>query len=339
MSGLVKRDSACSLGEEKPGIQCRSGNRAPLSGAEGSYSPIMDFGASKSRSISWAPDRAKALVRLCARIAMPAVAACIVAACSSSKSAEKLLNPDPPDKMYLIADTLLNRGRYEDAAQKFEDLDRDHPYSQEARRAIVMAAYSYYKAAKFPEAIATAKRYTTMHPGTKEAPFAHHIIASSYFDDINGPNRDQGNTRKALEEFKVLIARYPESTYAKGAENKIRLCEDSLAAHEMYVGLQYLKNKQWLGAKNRFEVVVREYQTTAHVEEALMRLVEVNMSLGIVQEAQNAAAVLGHNYPNSPWYKDAYSLLQSSGLAPREDSGNWITRQWKSLTTSSTKKT
>lgn len=277
------------------------------------------------------------LVRL-SRRTLPAIAACMLAACSSSKSAEKLLNPDPPDKMYAIADALLTRGRYEDAAQKFEELDRDHPYSPEARRAIVMSAFAYYKAAKFPEAIATAKRYTTMHPGTKEAPFAHHIIASSYFDDINGPNRDQGNTRKALAEFKTLISRYPESQYAKGAENKIRLCEDSLAAQEMYVGLQYLKNKQWLGAKNRFEVVVREYQTTVHVEEALMRLVEVNMAIGIVHEAQNAAAVLGHNFPNSPWYKDAFTLLQSNGLAPREDtsSSNWLTRQWRNLTTSST---
>ncbi len=276
------------------------------------------------------------------RRALPGVAVCLLAgllaACGSSKSAEKLLNPDPPDKMYLIADALLTRGRYEDAAAKFEDLDRDHPYSTEARRSIVMSAYAYYKAGKFPEAIVTARRYTTMHPGTKEAPFAHHIIASAYFDDINGPNRDQGNTRRALEEFKTLTTRYPDSNYAKAAENKIRICEDSLAAHEMHVGMQYLKNKQWLGSKNRFEVVVREYQTTAHVEEALMRLVEVNMALGIVNEAQNAAAVLGHNFPNSRWYKDAYVLLQSSGLAPREDSGNWISRQWRSLTTSSTKK-
>lgn len=289
-------------------------------------------------------DLAKSLIareiRRHARWALPCAVACVLAACSSSKSAEKLLNPDPPDKMYLIADALLTRGRYEDAAQKFEDLDRDHPYSGEARRAIVMSAFAYYKAGKFPEAIATARRYTTMHPGTKEAPFAHHIIASSYFDDINGPNRDQGNTRKALEEFKTLINRYPDSTYAKAADNKVRLCEDSLAAHEMHVGMQYLKNKQWLGAKNRFEVVAREYQTTAHVEEALMRLVEVNMSLGIVHEAQNAAAVLGHNFPNSQWYKDAFVLLQSNGLAPREDTSgsNWLTRQWRSLTTSSTTK-
>ena len=126
-----------------------------------------------------------------------AVALCLaLGACGSSKTAEKLLNPDPPDKMYAVANSMLTRGRYEDAAHKFEDLDRDHPYSQEARRSIVMAAFAYYKANKFPEAITTAKRYTTMHPGTKEAPLAHHIIASSYFDDMNGPDRDQSNTRE-----------------------------------------------------------------------------------------------------------------------------------------------
>ena len=272
------------------------------------------------------------------KLGLIGASAVVLAACSSTKSAEKLLNPDPPDKMYLIADALLTRGRYEDAAQKFEDLDRDHPYSQEARRSIVMAAMAYYKAQKFAEAIATAKRYTTMHPGTKEAPFAHHIIAMAYFDDMNGPNRDQSNTRKALEEFKTLVNRYPESTYAKQAENKMRICEDSLAAAEMDIGRRSLRDKVWLQAKNRFEVVVREYQTTQHVEEALMRLVEVNMALGIVHEAQNAAAVLGHNFPNSRWYKDAYTLLQSNGIGPREDSSNWISRQWRSLTTSSTKK-
>ncbi len=269
--------------------------------------------------------------RASARMAGLVLVAGLLAACASNKSAEKLLNPDPPEKMYAIGDALLTRGRYDDAASKFEDLDRDHPYSPEARKAIVMTAFAYYKGTKFPEAIATAKRYTTMHPGTKEAPMAHHIIASSYFDDMNGPNRDQSNTRKALEEFKTLVQRYPESSYAKAADNKIRICEDSLAAHEMHVGFQYLKDKKWLAAKNRYEVVVREYQTTAHVEEALMRLVEVNMSLGIVPEAQNAAAVLGHNFPNSRWYKDAHSLLASNGLAPRENQGSWLTRTWRSL--------
>ncbi len=264
-------------------------------------------------------------------LVLVAAASLALAACSSTKSADKLLNPDPADKMYATADNLMARGRYEDAAHKFEDLDRDHPYSPEARRAIVMSAYAYYKGGKFPEAIATAKRYTTMHPGTKEAPLAHHIIATSYFEDMNGPNRDQSNTRKALEEYRALQARYPDSTYARQADNRIRVAEDSLAAHEMHVGRYYLKNKNWVAAKNRFETVAREYQTTAHVEEALYRLVEINMSLGIKNQAQTAAAVLGHNFPSSKWYKDAYALLQSDGLAPRNTGDSWLSKAWSAV--------
>lgn len=253
----------------------------------------------------------------------------LLAACGSSKSAEKMLNPDPPDKMFALGDSYLQRGRFDDAAKVFEDLDRDHPYSGEARRAIVMSAFAYYKAGKFPEAIASARRYTTMHPGTKEAPLAHHIIASAYFDDIVGPNRDQSNTRKALEEYKVLKTRYPDSQYARDADNRIRICEDSLAASEMEVGRYYLNRKNYSAAINRFKVVTSDYQTTVHVEEALARLVESYMALGITTEAQTAAAVLGHNFPESQWYKDSYVLLQSGGLAPREEGGSWLSRQFK----------
>lgn len=251
--------------------------------------------------------------------------------CASSNDAAKMLNPDPPDKMYATADQLMSRGKYEDAAKKFEDLDRDHPYSAEARRAIVMAAYAYYRAGKTAEAIATARRYTTMHPGTKEAALAHHIIISSYFDDMVGPNRDQTNARKALAELKTLKARYPDSEYARDADNRMRIAEDSIAAAEMEVGRYYLKRKNYLASINRFKTVVTEYQTTAHVEEALMRLTECYMALGIKQEAQTAAAVLGHNFPSSPWYKDAYALLQSDGLAPREDTGSWLSRAWQNV--------
>ena len=260
------------------------------------------------------------------------LAACTaLTACASSNDAAKMLNPDPPDKMYAAADQLLSRGKYEDAAKKFEDLDRDHPYSSEARRAMVMAAYAYHRAGKTPEAIATARRYTTMHPGTKEAALAHHIIISSYFDDMVGPNRDQSNARKALLELKTLKARNPDSPYARDADNRMRIAEDSIAASEMEVGRYYLNRKNYLAAINRFKTVVTDYQTTAHVEEALMRLTECYMALGIKQEAQTAAAVLGHNFPSSPWYKDAYALLQSDGLAPREDTGSWLSRAWQGI--------
>jgi outer membrane protein assembly factor BamD len=263
--------------------------------------------------------------------ALLAAASGLLAACSSSGDADKLLNPDPPDKTFALADSFLARGKFEEAARKFEDLDRDHPYSPEARRAIVLAAYAYYKALKFPEAIATARRYTTMHPGTKEAPLAHHIIASAYFDDMSGPNRDQSNTRKALAEYKILKTRYPDSQYAKDADNRIRICEDSLAAAEMEVARYYMKKRNYVGAINRFKTVATDYQTTAHVEEALMRLTEAYMALGIKHEAQTAAAVLGHNFPSSQWYKDAYVLLQSDGLAPREESGSWLSKAWSNV--------
>lgn len=253
-----------------------------------------------------------------------------LSACASS-SIETTLNPDPPEKIYAEADGLMGKGNFQDAAKKFEDLDRSHPYAPEARRAMILSAYSYYKAGKLPEAIAAAERYKTMHPGTKDAPFAHHIIASSYFDEMKKPNRDQSATKKALKELRELRTLYPESKYAKLAENRLRIAEDTLAASEMEVGRYYLERNNYVAAINRFRTVVSKYQTTAHVEEALMRLTECYMALGVRNEAQTAAAVLGHNFPQSPWYKDAYALLASDGLAPREDGGSWISKAWKSM--------
>ncbi|MFT5508724.1 MAG: outer membrane protein assembly factor BamD [Hyphomicrobiaceae bacterium] len=250
---------------------------------------------------------------------------------STNKDAKALLNPDPPGKMYASADSYLNGGKFQRAAKKFEDLDRDHPYAPEARRAMVMAAYAYFRAGKYPEAIATARRYTTMHPGTKEAPFAHHIIASCYFEDMNGPQNDQSNAKKALNELRILKSRYPDSKYARDADNRMRIAMDSLAAKEMNVGRYYLKRRNHLAAINRFKTVVSNYSNTRQVEEALMRLTESYMALGIPNEAQTAAAVLGHNFPGSRWYKDAYVLLQSGGLAPREDTGTWLSKTWKNL--------
>ena len=257
--------------------------------------------------------------------------AAFVAGCASSSDLTSSINTDTPEKMYADADSYMSRGKFSEAAAKFEDLDRSHPYSSEARRAIVLAAYAYYKAGKSPEAVASAERYVVMHPGTKDAPLAHHIIASVYFDDIRGPNRDQTATRKALEQLRILKTRYPDSSYAKDAENRIRIAEDNLAASEMEVGRYYMKQNNYSGAINRFKTVVSDYQTTAHVEEALARLVECYMGLGVVGEAQTAAAVLGHNFPESKWYKDSYTLLASGGLAPREDGDSWITKAWKAV--------
>ena len=221
---------------------------------------------------------------------------------------------------------------YTNAAKKFEDLDRDHPYAPEARRAIVMAAFAYYKAGKYPEAIASAKRYTTLHPGTKDAALAHHIIASANFDDIKDPARDQTATRKALAELKTLVQRYPDSPYSKQANNRIRLAEDLLAASEMSIGRYYQNRSNYVAAVNRYRTVVTEYQTTQQVEEALYRIVEANMALGIVTEAQTAAAVLGHNFPNSEWYGHAFALLKSGGLSPQVTQGTWLSKAIKAIT-------
>jgi outer membrane protein assembly factor BamD len=170
-----------------------------------------------------------------------------------------------------------------------------------------------------------------LHPGTKDAALAHYVVASSYYDEMRGPEQDQGVTQKALAEFKILKGRYPDSQYAKDVDNKIRVCTDSIAAGEMNVGRQYLKQKQYLAAIGRFQVVVKEYQTTAHIEEALMRLTEAYMYLGIKNEAQNAAAVLGHNFPDSPWYRDAYALLQNDGLVPRESGSSWLPKIFQGI--------
>jgi outer membrane protein assembly factor BamD len=258
-------------------------------------------------------------------------AALAFAGCASNKLDTAALNPDPPSKMYADADAMMAKGNFSDAAKEFENVDRDHPYSPEARKSIVMAAYAYYRAGKSPEAIASAERYVALHPGTKEAPLAYHIIASAYYDDMKTPNRDQTPARKALEALKTLKTRYPESEYAQNADNRLRIVQDNLAASEMEIGRYYLKQNNYVGAINRFKTVVSDYQTTAHVEEALARLTECYMALGITKEAQNAAAVLGHNYPDSKWYKDSYALLQSGGLAPRDDGGSWLSKAWKSV--------
>jgi outer membrane protein assembly factor BamD len=259
------------------------------------------------------------------------VVALAAAGCASNKLDTSALNPDPPSKMFSDADGMMTKGNFDDAAKQFEAVDREHPYSPEARKSIVMAAYAYYRAGKTPEAIASAERYVALHPGTKEAPMAHHIIGMAYFDDLKTANRDQTPARKAMEQFKILKTRFPDSEYARDADNKIRICMDNLAAQEMEVGRYYLNQHNYVAAINRFKTVVSDYQTTAHVEEALARLVESYMALGVVSEAQNAAAILGHNYPDSRWYKDSYALLQSGGVGPRDDAGSWLTKAWKTV--------
>jgi outer membrane protein assembly factor BamD len=259
------------------------------------------------------------------------LASLLLGGCGSIFGSDKaeLVNNDPPNVIYGQAEKMVDEGDYEKAARQYEQVDVNHPYSQEARRSIVMAAYAYYKAGKYDEAVSAADRYLTLHPGTQESDLAQNIIAMSYYERVLDPKRDQTFARRSLAAYDKLLQRYPNSRYAAEAANRARILRDLIAASEMQVGRYYLHRDNYLAAINRFRTVVSEYQTTAQVEEDLMRLTEAYMALGIVNEAQTAAAVLGHNFPDSKWYKHAYSLLGKRGLEPQEHEGSWITQTWK----------
>ncbi len=272
-----------------------------------------------------------------ARLLMVAVFAALLTGCASTSLSSMFSEEEAPQEektatqLFNEGDALLSESDWKGAAEKFEEVDQNYPYSPEARRAIVMSAYANWKQGDHPKAVSSARRYLTLHPGTDEAPLAQHIIASAYFERINTPDRDQSDTQKALNELEILVRRYPDSRYAPQAQKRIKIARDLMAAKEMQVGRYYLERQNYIAAINRFRTVVEKYQQTAHVKEALSRLTEAYMALGIRSEAQTAAAVLGHNFPESQWYKDAYALLQTDGLEPREDSGSWISRQWRVL--------
>jgi outer membrane protein assembly factor BamD len=243
---------------------------------------------------------------------------------------------NPPDEP---ADRLYNEGLYylnaksdpKKAVEKFQEVDRQHPYSEWARKALLMTAYASYEAGNYVETISSAKRYLTLHPGSPDAAYAEFLMASSYYNQIPDVSRDQGRTEKALAALEEVVRKYPTSEYAENAKQKIQFARDQLAGKEMQIGRYYLERKDYTGAINRFKVVVTRYQTTRHVEEALMRLTEAYMVLGIVSEAQTAAAVLGHNFPDSKWYKYAYQLVKSGGAEPYENTDSWISKAFKSI--------
>jgi outer membrane protein assembly factor BamD len=251
-------------------------------------------------------------------------------ACSIFNQQENLAPDIPADRLYNEGVFLLNEKKsMEQAAKKFEEVDRQHPYSEWARKALLMSAYANYEAKKYDDAIAAAKRYISLHPGSPDVAYAYYLVATSNFEQISDVSRDQSRTEKAIAALEEVIRKFPDSEYAAQARHKIDIARDNLAAKEMAVARYYQEKKNFIGAINRFKVVVTQYQTTRHVEEALMRLTECYMALGIVNEAQAAAAVLGHNFPDSPWYRDAYALMRSNGLEPAENSGSWITRAFK----------
>ena len=211
--------------------------------------------------------------------------------------------------LYALAKQRLDEQRYEEAAKIFDEVERQHPYSVWARRAQLMSSFSYYVADKYPEAIASAQRFLTIHPGNKDAAYAHYLIAMSHYKQINDVTRDQATTQSASDAFGELIRRYPESRYASDARLKLDLINDHLAGKEMEVGRFYQRSGRWLAATMRFRTVVERYQTTTHTPEALERLVESYLALGVPEEAQKSAAILSRNYPGSEWYHRAYRLI------------------------------
>ena len=263
---------------------------------------------------------------------MLVVAGAALSACAWFGDKDLPLSDDPPDRLYNEGLYLLNSKRdYKAAAKKFEEVDRQHPYSEWARKSLIMSAYAYYEGREYDDAIVSAKRYVTLHPGSPDAAYAQYLIGSSYFEQIPDITRDQLGTERALAALDDVVRKFPTSEYAASAKRKIDVAKDQLAGKEMTIGRYYQEKRDYTGAINRFKVVVTQYQTTRHVEEALMRLTELYMALGIVDEAQTAAAVLGHNFPDSPWYKDAYRLVKSGGLEPHETQGSWISKAFKKL--------
>ena len=211
--------------------------------------------------------------------------------------------------LYAAAKRTMDSGDYEQAAKVFDEVERQHPYSVWARRAQIMSAFNYYLAEKYTESISSAQRFLTIHPGNAEAPYAHYLVAMSYYQQIADVTRDQAITQQASDSFGELIRRYPQSRYAADARLKLDLINDHLAGKEMEIGRFYQRSGNWLAASLRFREVVDKYQTTSHAPEALERLVETYLALGTPTEAYKTAAVLGKNYPQNFWYRQSLRLL------------------------------
>jgi outer membrane protein assembly factor BamD len=237
----------------------------------------------------------------------------------------------PIEQIYSDAWRKLRTRDWADAAKQFAEVERQHPYSVWARRASLMSAYCYYEANKYDEAVSAADNYISLHPGSKEVSYAFYLKAVSLYEQIVDVQRDQTNTEQALVALQDVVQRFPDTEYARDATLKIDLTLDHLAGKQMEVGRYYLHQGDFIGAINRFRVVVEQYQKTTQIAEALERLTEAYYALGLTREAQTAAAILGHNYPGSPWYQDAYDLLQKKQLKPEEDKDSWISRAFNKI--------
>jgi outer membrane protein assembly factor BamD len=252
-----------------------------------------------------------------------------LAACGSDDEEEYVERP--VEELYNEGLDSLHSGENQDAAGFFDEVERQHPYSTWATRAQLMAAYAHYREAEYDDALNAIDRFLSLHPGHPSAPYAYYLRALCYYEQIADVTRDQKNTELALGALREVVQRYPDSTYARDAQLKIDLTHDHLAGKDMEIGRFYLTRGEYQAAINRFRRVIEQYQTTTHVPEALHRLTEAYLALGIVDEAQTAAAVLGHNYPGSEWYADSYLLLTGVDARPQENKDSWISRTFGAI--------
>ncbi|MFV0245304.1 MAG: outer membrane protein assembly factor BamD [Qingshengfaniella sp.] len=246
----------------------------------------------------------------------------LLAACGGPT--EPPLEVFTPKEIYDRAEYELAERNPEEAARYFGEVERLYPYSEWAKRALIMQAYSYHVDRDYEGSRSSAQRYIDFYPADEDAAYAQYLLALSYYDQIDDVGRDQGLTFQALQALRTVIERYPDSEYARSAILKFDLAFDHLAGKEMEIGRYYLKRKHYSAAINRFRVVVEDFQTTSHTPEALYRLVESFLSLGLLDEAQTAGALLGYNYQGSPWYQDAYTLLTGEGLLLEPAGDGWL---------------
>jgi len=236
----------------------------------------------------------------------------------------------PVHEIYNSAVDALEKDDLATAAKGFDEVERQHPYSVWATKAQLMAAFAYYQASKYDEAVIALDRFIQLHPGNRDVPYAYYLRALSYYEQISDVSRDQLATERALQALREITRRFPQSSYARDALLKIDLTQDHLAGKEMQIGRYYLRRNELVAAINRFRRVVDDYQTTSHVPEALHRLAEAYSALGMKEEASKAAAVLGHNYPGSEWYVDSYTLVTGKEFRTAKDEKNrgFLARAW-----------
>ena len=241
---------------------------------------------------------------------------------SEDKAAEEIFNSGERE---------LIRRRYNDAAEKFKEVERLYPYSDWAKRALIMQVYSFHKDKEYENVVSAANRFIEFHPKDKDIPYAYYLIGLSYYDQVLAIGRDQKLTQEALKIFKLIIKEYPDSEYASSSKTKFNFLKNQLASKEMEVGRYYLKRSHYVSAINRFRGIIEDFSTTSQVPEALHRLVEAYLSLGLTDEAQTAGAILGYNYKSNEWYERSFELLRSKGLKPKSLGNSWLSKIYRQV--------